>query len=132
MTPLAEQAARLPAGASNPGCNAGMSFTALGTDGALLSGQGGVMRLDGDARLWWKPHQGSESQHAYDDGASRGAFGGASTALQAHVLSHLRQGTPLENGARDYLANLHVQAAAYHSHASGRRVPMAAFDPQTP
>jgi imidazolonepropionase-like amidohydrolase len=25
----------------------GMSFTALGTDGALLSGQGGVMRLDG-------------------------------------------------------------------------------------
>ena len=29
MTPLAEQAARLPAGPSNPGCNAGMSFTAL-------------------------------------------------------------------------------------------------------
>ncbi len=29
MTPLAEQAARLPAGASNVGCNAGMSFTAL-------------------------------------------------------------------------------------------------------
>ena len=29
MTPLAERAARLPAGPSNPGCNAGMSFTAL-------------------------------------------------------------------------------------------------------
>jgi CDGSH-type Zn-finger protein/uncharacterized Fe-S cluster protein YjdI len=29
MAPLAEQAARLPAGPSNPGCNAGMSFTAL-------------------------------------------------------------------------------------------------------
>ncbi|MEO8061325.1 MAG: ferritin-like domain-containing protein [Pseudomonadota bacterium] len=29
MTPLAERAARLPAGPSNPECNAGMSFTAL-------------------------------------------------------------------------------------------------------
>jgi len=29
MAPLAEQAARLPAGPSNPNCNAGMSFTAL-------------------------------------------------------------------------------------------------------
>ena len=29
MSPLAEQAARLPAGPSNPDCNAGMSFTAL-------------------------------------------------------------------------------------------------------
>jgi hypothetical protein len=82
--------------------------------------------------MWWKPHQGEEAEHAYDDGADRGAFGGASTALQAHVLAHLRQGAPLENGARDYLVNLHVQAAVYRSHASGRRVPMAAFDPHTP
>ena len=29
MTPLGERAARLPAGPSNPGCHAGMSFTAL-------------------------------------------------------------------------------------------------------
>jgi predicted dehydrogenase len=94
-----------------------------------LEGERGVMRMDGEARLWWQPHGGTESRHAYDDGAGRGAFGGASTALQAHVLSHLRQGTPLENGARAYLVNLHVQAAIYHSNASGRRVPMANFDP---
>jgi len=97
-----------------------------------LEGERGVMRLDGEARLWWQPHGGAEAPHAYDDGAGRGAFGGASTALQAHVLAHLRQGAPLENGARDYLANLQVQAAAYHSHASGRRVPMAGFDPHHP
>lgn len=97
-----------------------------------LEGECGVMRLDGEARLWWQPHQGVETPHAYDDGAGRGAFGGASTALQAHVLAHLRQGAALENGARDYLANLHVQAAAYHSHASGHRVPMAGFDPHHP
>lgn len=97
-----------------------------------LEGERGVMRLDGDARLWWQPHGGSEAPHAYDDGAGRGAFGGASTALQAHVLAHLRQGTALENGARDYLVNLHVQAAIYQSHVTGRRVPMAGFNPHHP
>jgi CDGSH-type Zn-finger protein/uncharacterized Fe-S cluster protein YjdI len=35
MTPLAERAARLPAGPANPGCNGGMSFTAL-REGAPL------------------------------------------------------------------------------------------------
>ena len=97
-----------------------------------LEGERGVMRMDGDARLWWQPHQGAETPHPYDNGAARGAFGGASAALQAHVLAHLRRAAPLENGARDYLANLHVQAAVYHSHASGRRVLMAGFDPHNP
>ncbi len=93
-----------------------------------LEGERGVLRLDGDARLWWKPHQGDEREHSYQRGDS-GAFGGACTALQAHVLAHLRDGAPLENSAPDYLANLHVQAAVYHSHCAGRRVAMAGFDP---
>ncbi len=93
-----------------------------------LEGERGVLRLDGDARLWWKPHGGAESEHHYHPGGP-GVFGGASLALQAHVLAHLRHGQPLENSARDYLRNLHVQAAAYHSHARGQRVPMATFDP---
>lgn len=95
-----------------------------------LEGERGVMRLDGDARLWWKPHHGAEAEYDYDRGGA-GAFGGACTALQAHVLAHLREGAALENGARDYLTNLHVQAAVYQSHASGRRVPLAGFDPHT-
>jgi D-apiose dehydrogenase len=93
-----------------------------------LEGEAGVLRLDGDARLWWKPHHGPEAEHAYER-AAPGAFGGACTALQAHVLAHLRSGTPLENSARDYLANLHVQAAIYRSHASGQRIALADFDP---
>jgi predicted dehydrogenase len=96
-----------------------------------LEGERGVLRLDGQARLWWKPHHAPEAEHPYDRG-SAAAFGGACTALQVHVLAHLRDGAPLQNSARDYLANLRVQAAIYQSHASGRRVPMAAFDPQTP
>lgn len=93
-----------------------------------LEGERGVMRLDGDARLWWKPHHRPEAEHAYPHDAP-GAFGGACTALQAHVLAHLRDGAALENSATDYLANLHVQAAVYHSHHTGRRVAMAQFDP---
>ena len=38
MTQLAERAARLPAGPSNPACNAGMSFTALRDAAPLLPG----------------------------------------------------------------------------------------------
>ena len=38
FTPLAEHAARLPAGPSNPGCNAGVSFTALRDAAALPPG----------------------------------------------------------------------------------------------
>jgi D-apiose dehydrogenase len=94
-----------------------------------LEGEAGVLRLDGDARLWWRPHHGAETEHRYDAGGS-GAFGGAVAALQAHVLAHLDHGAPLENGARDYLANLRVQTAIYRSHAEGRRIVMADF-PET-
>jgi D-apiose dehydrogenase len=48
------------------------------------------------------------------------------------VLAHLRDAAPLENAALDYLANLRVQAAVYHSAASGRRVELAGFDPHQP
>src|SRR3569833_2394283 len=39
VVPLAERAARLPAGPSNPGCHAGMSFTALHDSAALPPGR---------------------------------------------------------------------------------------------
>ena len=93
-----------------------------------LEGERGVLRLDGDARLWWKPHHGTQAEHAYPI-VFPGVFGGACALLQAHVLAHLRDGAALENAAADYLTNLRVQAAVYHSHASGQRVPMAHFNP---
>ncbi len=96
-----------------------------------LEGAAGVLRLDGEARLWFKPHGGAELEHVYDRGGAA-AFGGACTALQAHVLSHLQHGTRLENAAHDYLQNLAVQAAVYRSHRAGCRVVMAEFDAQEP
>jgi hypothetical protein len=93
-----------------------------------LEGEAGVMRLDGEARLWWKPHGQAETQHDYARHTDR-TFGGAVTALQAHVLDHLERGGPLENAASDYLVNLLVQAAVYESHSKGQRVAMADFNP---
>jgi predicted dehydrogenase len=95
-----------------------------------LEGEGGVLRLDGDARLWWKPHHGEEREHAYDKGNVRSFGGGCCEALQRHVLAHLAGAGPLENSAQDYLENLKVQEAVYRSNEEGRRISMAGFDPR--
>jgi len=99
---------------------------------AWLEGSGGVLRLDGEARLWWKPHQQPETLHKYDRGPDDAFGGGACEWLQRHVVAHLVSGAPLENRARDYLANLRVQEAAYRSAVEGRRVELATFDPLKP
>jgi D-apiose dehydrogenase len=96
---------------------------------AWIEGAGGVLRLDGDARLWWKPHQGAETEHVYDRGPDDTFGGGACEWLQRHVVAHFLSGAPLENTAREYLTNLRVQAAAYHSAATHCRIEMAGFDP---
>jgi len=97
---------------------------------AWLEGAAGVLRLDGEARLWWKPHQGAETEHRYDRGPEDSFAGGACEALQRHVVRHLVDGAPLENGAGDYLRNLTIQEAVYASSTEGRRVVIDAFEPQ--
>jgi predicted dehydrogenase len=94
-----------------------------------LEGSGGVLRLDGDARLWWKPHGGQEREHAYDRGREDTFGGGACGSLQRHVARHLLEGAPLENSGREYLANLAVQEAVYASAAQGRRIALGDFVP---
>jgi len=94
-----------------------------------LEGSRGVMRLDGDARLWWKPHQKDETEHHYDRGRDDTFGGGACDALQAHFVAHLREGTALENSATAYLANMLIQEAVYASHAEGSRIDIDAFRP---
>jgi predicted dehydrogenase len=94
-----------------------------------LEGSGGMLRLDGDARLYFKPHHGDEREHAYDRGPDDTFGGGACEWLQRHVAAHLTHGAPVENTAREYLANLVVQEAVYRSHADGRRIELDRFDP---
>ncbi len=94
-----------------------------------LEGSAGVLRLDGEARLWWKPHQADEVEHRFDAGPLDTFGGGACEGLQRHVVRHFLEGAPLENTAREYLANLRVQEAVYRSNAERQRIELAGFRP---
>lgn len=94
-----------------------------------LEGDKGVLRLDGEARLWFKPHHGAEAQHLYASGSDISFGGGACGALQAHVLRCLDEQREPENTADSYLRNLLIQEAVYASHQSGRRIELSNFNP---
>jgi predicted dehydrogenase len=79
-----------------------------------LEGAAGVLRLDGEARLWWKPHHEPEVEHRYDRGPEASFGGGACQALQAHVVSHLLGQSAIENSGREYLAS---RSASHDAHA---------------
>ena len=88
-----------------------------------LEGSAGVLRLDGCGRLWWKPQGGKEALHPYS-WPDTGFAGDSVHALQAHVISHLRDGTYLENSAREYLRNIEIEEAVYRSAKENRHVPL--------
>ena len=94
-----------------------------------LEGSRGVLRLDGEAKLWFKPHHGQEGQHNYESGSALSFGGGACGALQAHVLDCLDQQREPENTAAGYLRNLLIQEAIYTSHHSGMRIELIDFEP---
>jgi predicted dehydrogenase len=85
----------------------------------LLEGSDARLRLDGFGRLWLRPHQGDEREHAYP-WQDRGFGGDCVHALQSHVVEHLERGAPLENRGEAYLRNLEIEEAIYRSAATGR------------
>jgi D-apiose dehydrogenase len=87
-----------------------------------LEGSAGVLRLDGEARLWWKPHQQPEAEHRYDRGPDDAFGGGCCAALQRHVVSGLIEKSAFENSGKAYLANLRIEEAVYRSSAEGKKV----------
>lgn len=93
----------------------------------LLEGTEGSLRLSGDGRVHHRRRgaAGEEALAVTIDTGADATGGGSVAALQAHVVGHLRTGAPLENSARDYLANLRVEAAAYESAARGCRITLA-------
>lgn len=90
-----------------------------------LEGEAGVLRLDGDARLWWKSHHGPEAEHRYDRGPHDAFGGGCCAALQRHVVRGFLEKTPMENTGKTYLANLRIEEAIYRSSAEGRRIALS-------
>ncbi len=88
-----------------------------------LEGSDGVLRLDGDGRIWWKPHGGNEAKHEYT-WHDRGSAGDCVAATQAHIVAHLHDGATLENDGRSYLRNMEIEEAIYRSAAEGCRIPV--------
>ena len=97
-----------------------------------LEGSAGVLRLDGEARLWFKPHHEPEQEHPYQRHLDKGFGGGACGALQQHVVDALKSGQPPENTAADYLTNLRIQEAIYRSNVTHQRIVLDQFDPLDP
>ncbi len=94
-----------------------------------VEGSAGVLRLDGEARLWFKPHQQPEHEHLYERQLDKGFGGGACGALQQHVVDALQGGHTSENTAAAYLTNLQIQEAIYRSNVTGQRIALDQFDP---
>lgn len=94
-----------------------------------LEGEHGILRLDGNAQLYFKPHHEPEQVLTYDKGSDVQFGGGACQALQQHVVSCLAKSETPENTARHYLRNLLIQEAVYASHVQGRRIEIASFLP---
>lgn len=80
-----------------------------------VEGSRGAIRIDGRARIFIRNRGKAEREHEYD-WPRRGYAGDSVYALQAHVVDHLRQGTPLENTGGEYLNAVRVEEAAYQSH----------------
>jgi predicted dehydrogenase len=86
-----------------------------------LEGSAGVLRLNGDGQLFWKPHSGAEVPHTYE--WRHGGFGGDCVYRQQHhIVAALKAGATPVNAARDYLRNLEIEEAVYRSHAERRTV----------
>ena len=86
-----------------------------------LEGEGGVLRLDGAGRLFWKPHGGAETEHDYP-WENIGFGGDCVFATNAHIIEAWRAGRTAQNEGRAYLRNVELVEAVYRSNEEGRRL----------
>ena len=85
----------------------------------LVEGERGVIRLDGDGRVWLRNHASNDEQIIDVDWQDRGFAGDSVHRYQAHVLAHLYKGEALANAAGDYLRNMQLVEAVYRSNDLG-------------
>lgn len=87
-----------------------------------IEGSNAALRLTGDGRLWLRNRgavEWADHPHVFLD---RDFGGDCVQAFQQHVLDALDGRGTIETLARDYLANLEVEATVYQSAAEGRRI----------
>ncbi len=85
----------------------------------LIEGSAAVLALDGDGVLRLRRFGSNQEEFLPSPWPHTGFGGGSVERLQRHVVAHLLDGAPVMNPARDYLANLRIEAAVYDSAASG-------------
>jgi D-apiose dehydrogenase len=85
----------------------------------LVEGSAGVIRLDGYARLYFRPFGSNEEQPVAYSWENVGFAGDSVLQLQRHVVDHLKGDGPVVNRARDYLTNLRIEDAVYRSSERG-------------
>ena len=88
----------------------------------LVEGEKGVIRLDGDGRLFHRGFKTNEETAILHEWQDRGFAGDSVLAFQRHVVDHLLGRGGIVNSARDYLVNLRIEAAVYRSSTEGRLV----------
>lgn len=84
-----------------------------------LEGSNGVLRLDGNGRLFWKPHGKPESEHHYE-WSNTGFAGDCVYRQQKHVIEAIGKGLAPVNTGREYLCNYAIEEAVYRSHEERR------------
>ncbi|GGX54375.1 NADH-dependent dehydrogenase [Tateyamaria omphalii] len=89
---------------------------------ALIEGNKGILALHGDGSVTRRSFGLSEVETILGPDTWDGFGGDCVHALQSHVIRAMTEGTPLENGARDYLRVIAVKDAIYASAGSGCKV----------
>ncbi len=89
---------------------------------ALVEGTGGTLSLSGDGAVRHRSFASLNETVVLEAQNYRGFAGDCVHALQKHVIDGLRHGAPVENSARDYLANIRIVDAVYRSNDTGERV----------
>ena len=88
----------------------------------LAEGATGVIRLDGDGRLFHRGFGSNEEEPIGYDWKDQGFAGDSVLAFQRHVVDHLLGRGAIVTLASDYLANLRIEEAVYRASAEGRLV----------
>jgi D-apiose dehydrogenase len=88
----------------------------------LIEGEKGVLTLDGDGTISFRPHGGNDTQHMRYQWTDLDFGGDCVHALQQHVIDNRLGRGPVENTARDYLRNILVEEAVYASDAEKRHI----------
>lgn len=89
---------------------------------ALIEGTVASLFLNGDGAVFLRRKGEDQDVEIMAARDWPGFAGDCVHALQSHVVDHLRDGTPLENTARDYLKVLEVENAIYASASSRAHV----------